>query len=90
VKLSPSTLEDMYVAFLSRKGSYLENDQIWRSLIVWATNNVQGRKKYFSVTYVEPDKSSNEKTNEVCVCIPKEMSHESTYVQYKKLMVVFS
>jgi len=85
MNLKEATLPDMDVAYLTRKGSYLETGPLWKRLMEWAMKHdvMPPAHRFFGISYDEPCMPDDAKTSDVCVILPPLFDRSEGAVLYK-------
>ena len=85
MNLTEVTLNDMDVAYLTRKGSYWETGPLWQRLTEWAAKHdaLPPAHQFFGISYDEPDMPDDAKTSDVCVALGAGFGRPDDGVLYK-------
>lgn len=85
MNLKEVVLNDVFVAYCTQKGSYLETGKLWKQLMEWTTKKglLPPEYNYFGISYDEPEVPDNQKTSDVCVILPNDYPTTDDSVLYK-------
>ncbi|ULQ58792.1 AraC family transcriptional regulator [Brucepastera parasyntrophica] len=87
MNLETAVLPDTEIAYVSRKGSYLETGLLWKELTEWTSshNLFPPACQFLGISYDEPEKEDDEKTYDACVILPPDFRKPGDGVLYRKL-----